>query len=124
MAQPARKTGEVHQGLERVARMLNLMARQGIDPQPGDIVVTVHGGAAKTTLTEAAFARRFPGEANPNAELIRLLAKAGVSVRLRGQSMMANKFARDELKPDVKVDTAAMTTVATLQLKGYALIPD
>jgi intracellular sulfur oxidation DsrE/DsrF family protein len=75
-------------------------------------------------LSEAAFATRFSGETNPNAELIRQLTAAGVSVRLCGQSMAANGFAREELNPGVRVDVAAITTIATLQLKGYAVIQD
>jgi intracellular sulfur oxidation DsrE/DsrF family protein len=124
VSQPARTAGEVHQGLERVARMMNLLNRHGVKLQPGDIVVTLHGPAAKTALTAAAYAKRFKGEANPNAELIKQLTAAGASVRLCGQSMMAGGFAREELNPDVKVDIAAITTMATLQLRGYAIIQD
>ena len=124
VSQAARTPGTVHQGLERVARMVNLLGRHGVKLNPGDIVVTMHGPAAKTALTAAAFAKRFNGEANPNAELIKQLTAAGVSVRLCGQSMVAAGFARDELNPDVKVDVAAITTLATLQLKGYAVIQD
>ncbi len=124
VAQPARKPGAVHQGLERVARMVNLLGRHGVTPKPGDIVVTLHGQAAKTALTAAAHAKRFEGQANPNAELIRQLTRAGVSVRLCGQSMVAMGFAKDELNPDVQVDIAAITTLATLQLQGYAIIQD
>lgn len=124
VSQAARTPGAVHQGLERVARMVNLLGRYGVKLQPGDIVVTLHGQAAKTSLTAPAFARRYNGEANPNAELIRQLTLAGVSVRLCGQSMMSAGFVRDELNPDVKVDVAAITTMATLQLRGYAVIAD
>jgi len=124
VSQPARKAGEVHQGLERVARMVNLLAHYGAKPQAGDIVVTLHGPAARFALSEAAFAKHFEGEANPNAELIRQLTAAGVSVRLCGQSMVANGFAPEELNPDVRVDLSAITTLATLQLKGYAVIQD
>jgi hypothetical protein len=38
--------------------------------------------------------------------------------------MMSGGFAREELNPDVKVDIAAITTMATLQLRGYAVIQD
>jgi intracellular sulfur oxidation DsrE/DsrF family protein len=124
VSQPARAPGTAHQGLERVARMVNLLGHHGVKLQPGDIVVTMHGQAAKTALTAAAFAKRYNGEANPNAELIKQLTVAGVSVRLCGQSMMALGFARDELNPDVKVDVAAITTMATMQLRGYAVIQD
>jgi len=124
VSQAARTPGEVHQGLERVARMMNLLGRHGVKLQPGDIVVTMHGPSAKTALTAAAFAKRYNGEANPNAELIKQLTAAGASVRLCGQSMMSGGFAREELNPDVKVDIAAITTMATLQLRGYAVIQD
>jgi len=124
VSQPARKVGEVHQGLERVARMVNLLGHHGAALQAGDIVVTLHGPAARFALSETAFAKRFEGEANPNAELIRQLTAAGVSVRLCGQSMAANGFAREELNPDVRVDVSAITTLATLQLQGYVVIQD
>lgn len=124
VAQPARKPDEVHQGLERVARMVNLLGRHGGTVHPGDIVVTLHGPAAKTALTAAAFAERFDGETNPNVELIRQLTLAGVSVRLCGQSMAANGFAHDEVNPDVQIDISAITTLASLQLQGYAVIQD
>lgn len=124
VSQPARKADEVHQGLERVARIVNLLGHHGAALKAGDIVVTLHGPAARFALSEAAFVERFSGETNPNAELIRQLAAAGVSVRLCGQSMAANGFAQEELNPDVRVDVSAITTIVTLQLKGYAVIQD
>lgn len=124
VSQAARTPGEVHQGLERVARMINLLHRHGVKMQPGDIVVTLHGQAAKTALTAPAFAKRYKDEANPSAELITQLTAAGASVRLCGQSMVSAGFARDELNSDVKVDIAAITTMASYQLRGYAVIQD
>jgi hypothetical protein len=38
--------------------------------------------------------------------------------------MMAQGYTPDELNPVVKVDVAAITTMATLQLQGYAVIQD
>jgi intracellular sulfur oxidation DsrE/DsrF family protein len=124
VSQPARTPGAVHQGLERVARMMNLLHSQGVKIEPGDIVVTLHGGAAKTALTAPAFAKRYADEANPNAQLIAQITKAGASVRLCGQSMAALGFTRDELNPDVKVDTSAITTIGTLLMRGYGMIQD
>jgi intracellular sulfur oxidation DsrE/DsrF family protein len=124
VSQAARTPGSVHQGLERVARMVNLLGAYGVKLQPGDIVITLHGQAARTVLTPAAFAKRHDGTANPDAELLKQLAAAGVSIRLCGQSMMAQGYTPDELNPVVKVDVAAITTMATLQLQGYAVIQD
>jgi intracellular sulfur oxidation DsrE/DsrF family protein len=124
VSQPARTPGSIHQGLERVARMVNLLNRHGVKLQPADIVVTIHGSATTTTLTPMAYAAKFKGAANPDAELIRQLTAAGVSFRLCGQSMVSGGFTKADLNPDVKVDVAAITTMATLQLQGYAIIQD
>ena len=61
---------------------------------------------------------------NPSVDLIAKLKAAGVSVRVCGQALAAAKIARDEVLPDVQVDLSALTTVAALQLRGYALLVD
>lgn len=87
-------------------------------------MVTLHRAAAKTVLTAEAFAKRHDGEANPNVRLIQKAGQAGASVRLYRQSMMALGYSREELNPDVKVDTSAITTMGTLTMRGYGLIQD
>jgi intracellular sulfur oxidation DsrE/DsrF family protein len=124
VSQPARAADTVHQGLERAARIVNLLAVHGVKIEPGDIVVTMHGQAGRAALSDVAHKARFNGEANPNVGIINQLTAAGVSVRLCGQSMMGAGFTRAELNPDVKVDVAAITTMATLQLRGYAVVQD
>jgi intracellular sulfur oxidation DsrE/DsrF family protein len=124
VSQPARAADKVHQGLERAARIVNLLAVHGIKIEPGDIVVTMHGQAGRAALSDAAHKARFKGEANPNERLINQLTAAGISVRLCGQSMVGAGFTRAELNPDVKVDVAAITTMTTLQLRGYAVVQD
>ena len=120
----ARDATKPHHGLEKVARMVNLLSVHGVDVQPGDMVVAIHGPASRTTLTNAAYAKRHEGAGNPNVELIRQLTAAGVSIRICGQAMMAMGYAKEELNPDVKVDVSAITTVATMQMRGYAVMQD
>lgn len=62
--------------------------------------------------------------ANPNAALIAALQKAGVSVRVCDQAMAASKITPSEVTPGIAIDGSALTTLANLQLRGYALIPD
>ena len=62
--------------------------------------------------------------ANPSAQLIGELTKAGVSVHVCGQALAGAKIARSEVLPEVQVDLSALTTLSTLQLRGYALLPD
>jgi len=38
--------------------------------------------------------------------------------------MVANGFEKEELNSDIKVDVSAITTIGTLQMRGYALIQD
>jgi intracellular sulfur oxidation DsrE/DsrF family protein len=38
--------------------------------------------------------------------------------------MIGNGITSDQLTPGVVIDDSALTTLANLQLRGYALIPD
>lgn len=120
----AEKPEDVNRGLEKVARFVNLLGHSGIRPKAGDLVAVIYGPAAPVTLTAAAHATHEKGAANPNIEIIQKLTDAGVSIRLCGQSMVGHGYKPEEINPNVKVDTSAITTMATLQLQGYALLPD
>jgi intracellular sulfur oxidation DsrE/DsrF family protein len=82
-----------------------------------------HGPATFAVLTAAGMTARGKG-ANPSEALIAQLKTAGVRVDVCGQALAGAKIARSEVLPDVQVDLSALTTLSTLQLKGYALLPD
>ncbi len=109
-------------GLERVARLTNMLAANGVPAEQRKIVVVMHGGASLASLSDAAWAARGKGETNPNSTLVRALTAAGVQVRLCGQSMVANGLTEADLEPGVQVDLAALMTVIHHQQAGYALI--
>jgi len=109
-------------GLERVARLTNMLAANGVPAERRKIVVVMHGGASLASLSDAAWAARGKGETNPNSALVRALTAAGVQVRLCGQSMVANGLTEADLEPGVQVDLAALMTVIHHQQAGYALI--
>ncbi|MGZ9098417.1 MAG: DsrE family protein [Brevundimonas sp.] len=113
-----------NRGLDRVARMVNILAAGGVDADHREVVVVVHGAATLSVLSDAAWAARGKGAANPNSALIRALIAAGVQVRICGQAMIGNRVADDDLAPGVAVDLAALMTVVHLQQAGYALIAD
>ncbi|ONF97129.1 DsrE family protein [Sphingomonas jeddahensis] len=117
-------TGGVNPGLEKVARFLNLLGGDGVRPRPGDVVVVIHGPATSLVLSDAAYAQRNKGGHNPNLPLIAALRSAGVSMRVCSQALLGNRIASAELADGIEVDVSAMTTLATLQLRGWALIPD
>ena len=112
---------EVNPALDRVARFVNLLGASGVHPAQGDIVVVIHGPATPSILTDAAYQARFHTE-NPNAALVAALQQAGVSVHVCSYALANQKIERSAVAKDVTIDVAAMTTLATLQLKGWALI--
>lgn len=110
-------------GLVKVARFLNLLATRGVRPAADDMVAIVHGPATPLVMNDAAYRAKFK-VANPNLPLIAALKGAGAKVHVCSQALHGNNIAADTIAEDVQVDLAALTTLATLQLQGFALIPD
>lgn len=115
--------GKVNPTLDRMARFVNLLGADGVRPVRGDLVAIVHGGATRLIMTDKAHRARF-GVANPNIDLIARLRAIGAEVHVCSQALAGNKIAREAVNPAIKIDAAALTTLANLQLRGYAMIPD
>jgi intracellular sulfur oxidation DsrE/DsrF family protein len=122
----AESPDKVAPSLERVARFLNLLAADGVHPKPGDIVAVISGPATLSVLSDKPYVARtgLKGDANPNLPLVEQLRSAGVVVSVCSQALHGMKIPTDEVAPGVRRDVAAVTTLANLQLRGYALIPD
>ncbi len=114
----------VHPGLDRVARLANLLGAEAVTKERQKIVAIVHGEATDSVANDSAYRSRHAGQSNPNAPLVQALLAAGVSVRICGQAMNSHKLSAKDLLPGVQVDLAALTTVVNLQLDGYALVKD
>jgi len=115
---------KVNPSLEKVARFLNLLGTDGVRPARGDVVVIVHGPATPIVAEDAAYATKTGAAANPNLALIAALKRAGVSVRVCSQALVGNMVDPATVDKDIEIDVSALTTMATLQLRGWALIPD
>lgn len=109
--------------LLKVARYLNLLGSRGIRPDGGNIVAIVHGGATPLVLNDRAYGAAY-GSANPNLPLIAALRANGVEIHVCSQALSGQKIERVDVASDVTIDLSAMTTLTTLQLKGYAIVPD
>ena len=115
---------QVNPSLEKVARFVNLLGADGVHPKQGDVVVIMQGPATPLVLTDARYAERNKVASNPNLPLIAALRSAGVSVRVCSQAMVGNHIDPADVANGIEVDVSALTTLATLQLRGWALIPD
>lgn len=118
----AEKPDQLNPGLDKAARFVNLLGSAGIRTERGGLVAVVHGPATMSVLGDAAYRTRF-GHDNPNTPLIAALTEAGVDIRVCGQALERQAIDRQSVSRQVTVDLSAMTTLATLQLKGWALIP-
>jgi len=116
--------GAPNVSLSKVARFLNLLGEDGIRPAPGNVVPVVHADATPMVLSAEAYAKRFSGRTNPDAELIGLLKAAGAQVHVCAQALAGKGYDPSEVSADVIIDDSALITLSNLQLKGYALIPD
>ncbi|WP_324262306.1 DsrE family protein [Altererythrobacter sp. H2] len=112
-----------HPSLGKVARFLNLLATKSVRPPGGNIVAVIHGPATSAIVAHTAYRSRFAMD-NPNLALIAELEAAGAQIHVCGQALHAQKIAASDVAPTVTIDLAALTTVATLQLRGFALIAD
>ncbi|WP_199268787.1 DsrE family protein [Cognatiluteimonas profundi] len=117
---------KVDPSLERVARFVNLLAADGVQPKPGDIVAVISGPATVIALSDKAYVARTgsKGNGNPNLPLVERLRAAGVVVSVCSQALHGMKIPAEDVTPSVRRDVAAMMTIANLQLRGYALMPD
>ena len=114
----------VNPSLDRAARFWNLLAREGVQPHRGDIVIVISGPATDAALTSSAYAVRFGGLANPNLPLIEKFRAAGITVAVCAQALQGQAIPHASVAQGVRIDVSAITTLAMLQLQGWALISD
>lgn len=110
--------GEITTGFNSVARFMNMHAQAGVPADNLDLVLVVHGTAAKDLLRDDAYRERL-GHDNPNTPLLTELLDAGVRVILCGQSAMGRGIPRDGLMSGVEMALSAMTAHQVLQARGY-----
>lgn len=114
---------KVNPGLDHVARFVNLLGASGLSPQQAEIAAVVHGPATDIVLANTAY-RAANGADNPNLRLIHRLHESGVEIHVCGQALAEHGFDPETVDPQVQIDLAALTTLATYQLRGFALIPE
>lgn len=119
----AGEAGSPPPALDRAARLANLLAQSGVPADHRHIVAVLHGAATSAVLNAAGLKARGQ-TSNPSAALIAKLTEAGVEVHVCGQALAGARIGRSEVLPQVQVDLSALTTLSTLQLRGYALLPN
>lgn len=123
ITQGSKDPAKVNESLDKVARFINLLGSDNIHIKPGHVLAVIHGGATPLVLDDAHYQARYH-VANPNLALVDALKKAGVKVHVCGQALAGQKIPHDQVASSIPIDVSALTTMATLQLQGWALLPD
>jgi intracellular sulfur oxidation DsrE/DsrF family protein len=118
----APKIDEVNPRLITISRYYNTLAKGGVPADHRKFVVVFHQEGTEIALNNAAYKARKDGHDNPNIAMIHSMKQAGVDFRVCGQGVLAKKIDMAAINPDVQVDQWAMTTITTLQLRGYVRV--
>ena len=115
----AAKPDEVNPGLAVAARYFNTLAKNGVPADHRKIAIVLHQDATEIIQNNDAFKARNNGHDNPNVALIQSMKKAGVDFRVCGQAVLAHKIDPKNIMPEIELDLWALTTLTTLELRGY-----
>ncbi|MGF1607333.1 MAG: DsrE family protein [Rhodothalassiaceae bacterium] len=117
----AAEPGQINRKLETAARVFNMHARAGLDPEHIDLALVIHGPAV-LEMTQDLYAQRN-GVDNANAALIAALAEQKVRIIVCGQSAAAQGVDASDLLPQAALSLSAITAHALLDDQGYSLNP-
>ncbi|MFZ9980475.1 MAG: DsrE family protein [Cyclobacteriaceae bacterium] len=121
VATGSEKPEEVNFAINNLARLMNLHAQAGIPKEQIKVVAAVHGEAAYAVMNNEAYRKKYNTD-NPNLGLLAELKNSGVELYICGQSLFARKIPRETLAPEMAVALSMLTTVTTMQMKGYAFL--
>jgi intracellular sulfur oxidation DsrE/DsrF family protein len=116
------KVDDVNDGLTAISRYYNTLAKGGVPADHRKFVVVFHQEGTPIALNNAAFKAMKDGHDNPNIALLRSMKQAGIDFRVCGQGVLSRKIDMSSILPEVQIDQWAMTTITTLQLRGYVRV--
>ncbi len=118
----APKIDDVNPALIFISRYYNTLAKGGVPADHRKFVVVFHQEGTELAMTNEAYKARKDGHDNPNIAMIHTMKQAGVDFRVCGQGVISKKIDLAAINPDIQVDQWALTTITTLQLRGYVRV--
>ncbi|HEU0230799.1 MAG TPA: DsrE family protein [Burkholderiaceae bacterium] len=121
LTQAAKTPTQVNPALDHVARTVNLYVASGVPLDHLKFVAVAYGAATPLALDNKDY-RAVYGVDNPNLPLIAKLRKAGVDVAVCAQAVAEHKFHYGWVDHSVTLALSGLTTVTTLEHRGYDLM--
>ena len=107
------------ESLDRLARLVNLMAYAKVPARHVHIVALIERQATPAVLGNATYRGRFKVD-NPNLEILHALKAAGVHLVVCSQALAGMGVADSEVSPDVTVTLSALTDAVVYGQRGYS----
>lgn len=104
--------------LNRLARLVNLMAYAGVPPSRVHIVALLDGRTMTAALRDPVYKRHFK-TTNPNLAILHALKKAGVTLMVCSQALAGFGVPDSAIDPAVTVTLSALTDTVVYGQKGY-----
>lgn len=111
--------GKPYASLDRLARLVNLLANAGVPAEHMHIVAVLDRGAGAAGLTNEASRKHLKTD-NANLEILAALKKAGVKLLVCGQALAEHHMQDSDLNPSVSVALSALTAPVVYEQQGYS----
>jgi intracellular sulfur oxidation DsrE/DsrF family protein len=113
---------KVSPALMGIAKLLNTYRKYGVPVDHIMATAVFHGPTIVVVTKDDTYRGRTGAKANPNVDLLRQLAAAGVKFVVCGVSARAQNYQASDLAPLAKLNLSATVTFIDLQLKGYVKV--
>lgn len=120
---PGSREGAINGRIDSAARYMNLLVANGVPRENISLAIVVHGPSVWDVTLDESYARRFEGQANPNAEIVRTMLAEGVEFYVCGQSALGQGVTNADLIPGVKMGLSQTVVTTQLHNQGYTNIP-
>lgn len=107
------------ESLDRLARLVNLMAYAKVPASHVHIVALIERKATPAVFGNATYRKHFNVD-NPNLEILHALKTAGVHLVVCSQALAGMGVADREVSPDVTVTLSALTDAVVYGQRGYS----
>ena len=121
LTENASKPDSLNEYIEALATLINLHAAEGVSKENIQMVVILRKMATYAVFGNELYKEKFKCD-NPNMQLLKELADAGVEFYVCGQTMLKRNIDTKKLVPGTKIASAGLTAITTYQLKGYTMV--
>lgn len=105
--------------LQRLARIVNVLAYAKVPANHVHIVAVIEGEASLATASNATY-RKFFKVDNPNLKVLHELKQAGVELLVCGQALAEIGLVDADVGPDITVSLSALTDFVVYGHHGYS----